>query len=133
MGDILYGNSRSYFNMRRFENSISNYDIVREKIVIRESRFKHFEKIVLSAIITLAITFIIIIGLVVHEVVLSKVYDNNINELEITLDRTMMENYKYFDSFRDKIEIDNIKKVAYLELDMIAPSSENTIYFEKRK
>lgn len=133
MGDILYGNSRSYFNMRRFENSISNYDIVREKIVIRESRFKHFEKIVLSAIITLTITFIIIIGLIVHEIVLSKVYDNNINELEITLDMATMENYKYFDSFRDKIEIDNIKKVAYLELDMIAPSSENTIYFEKRK
>lgn len=133
MGDILYGNSKSYFDMKRFENSISNSGIVREKTMYRESKLKHFEKIILSAIITLAITFIFIVGLAAHETILSKTYDDNIKELEATLDMTTIRNYKYFDSFRDKIEIDNIKKVAYLELNMITPSSENTIYFEKRK
>lgn len=133
MEDILYGNRKSYFNMRRFENSINNYGIVREKTIIRESRFKYFEKIILSAIITLIIILIFVTGLIIHEVVLSRTYEKDIEELEITLDSTTMKNYKYFDNFRDKVEIDNIKKIAYLELDMITPSSENTIYFEKRK
>ena len=129
--DILVVNRNTYFNVRRFEDSIANKGIERQKRIAVRKRVKVFEILLVIMIVLTMLACLFMCGSIVYENI--KIADKNktIAELEVTLDKKKFDNDNIVDDMKSTIKYDNLKMKAYLELNMITPTDKNVIYFDK--
>ena len=129
--DILVVNRNTYFNVRRFEDSIANKGIERQKRIAVRKRVKVFEILLVIMIVLVLLACLFMCGSIVYENI--KIADKNktIANLEVMLDKKKFENDNIVDDMKSTIKYDNLKMKAYLELNMITPTDKNVIYFDK--
>lgn len=129
--DVLYGNSNTYFNMKRFEDSIDNMGIVRQKIIEKRRSMLIFDKILMIFFLISFLIVIVIFGRIIYESLKIKEKSKQITKLEAMLNEKRFDRETIIEELKSGIKYDNLKAKAYLELNMITPTEKNIIYFEK--
>lgn len=129
--DVLYGNSNTYFNMKRFEDSIDNMGIVRQKIIEKRRSMLIFDKILMIFFLISFLIVIVIFGRIIYESLKIKEKSRQITKLEAMLNEKRFDRETIIEELKSGIKYDNLKAKAYLELNMITPTEKNIIYFEK--
>lgn len=131
--DVLYGRTafKPYFDMQKFEDSIYNRVSVREKRISRRRKLRIVDKLLAVITIVLSIVFLSITGLVAYRSLTIKNKESNIKKLEKLLEKKVYDNKNAVISLKNEMRFDDIKMIAYLELNMITPTEKNIIHFDK--
>lgn len=131
--DVLYGRTafKPYFDMQKFEDSIYNRVSVREKRISRRRKLRIVDKLLAVITIVLSIVFLSITGLVAYRSLAIKNKESNIKKLEKLLEKKVYDNKNAVISLKNEMRFDDIKMIAYLELNMITPTEKNIIHFDK--
>lgn len=131
--DVLYGRTafRPYFDMQKFEDSIYNRVSIREKRISRRRKLRIVDKLLAVITIVLSIVFLSITGLVAYRSLAIKNKESNIKKLEKLLEKKVYDNKNAVISLKNEMRFDDIKMIAYLELNMITPTEKNIIHFDK--
>lgn len=127
--ETVKGNT--YYNQRRFEASISNFGIRRQRQIEIRRRFKLFDVALVIGILFLALFLAVEIFAISKEKLSIMAKNRDIKFLEASLDRLVSENDNYLELIRNKVDITTLKRIAYIDLGMIAPTDKNIIYFDK--
>ena len=131
--EVLYGRTafRPYFDMQKFEDSIYNRVSIREKRISRRRKLRIVDKLLAVITIVLSIVFLSITGLVAYISLAIKNKESNIKKLEKLLEKKVYDNKNAVISLKNEMRFDDIKMIAYLELNMITPTENNIIHFDK--
>ncbi|MBR0039584.1 MAG: hypothetical protein IJP71_06250 [Lachnospiraceae bacterium] len=131
--EVLYGRTafRPYFDMQKFEDSIYNRVSIREKRISRRRKLRIVDKLLAVITIVLSIVFLSITGLVAYRSLAIKNKESNIKKLEKLLEKKVYDNKNAVISLKNEMRFDDIKMIAYLELNMITPTEKNIIHFDK--
>ena len=131
--EVLYGRTafRPYFDMQKFEDSIYNRVSIREKRISRRRKLRIVDKLLAVITIVLSIVFLSITGLVAYRSLAIKNKESNIKKLEKILEKKVYDNKNAVISLKNEMRFDDIKMIAYLELNMITPTEKNIIHFDK--
>lgn len=121
----------TYLNQRRFEASISNFGIRRQKRIEVRKRFRLFDVVLVVGICFLLLFLSIEILAISKEKLSIMAKDRDIKYLKTTLDKIVYENDTYLDLIRSKVDSVTLKRIAYIDLGMIYPTENNIIYFDK--
>lgn len=122
---------RPYFDMRKFENSIYNKEILREQRINVRKKQKIVDNIIMM-FFTICLTFAIIVSaMVAYHYIKIAGLDRQISKLELTLENERLKNESDRANLDKVVEYDDLKMKAYLELNMILPTDKNIIYFDK--
>lgn len=129
--EVILANSKSYFNMKKFEDSILNKGIERQKKLLRR-RVLRIVDIILVFIMLVLIFFLLFEGsrLLYSRLKVFK-KDKNIENLNIMLRDKVNENDELLLGVNDRGLYEDIRTKAYLELNMITPTEKNIIYFDR--
>lgn len=131
--EVLYGRTafRPYFDMQKFEDSIYNRVSIREKRISRRRKLRIVDKLLAVITIVLSIVFLSITGLVAYRSLAIKNKESNIKKLEKLLEKKVYDNKNAVISLKNEMRFDDIKMIAYFELNMITPTEKNIIHFDK--
>lgn len=129
--DILYVNGKDYFNMKRFEDSIGNKGIERQKRITVRKNLRFLDTMLLIIFLLIMLVAAVIFGKILYENLKIREKNKQIVKLEALLDKKTFENSEMVDDIRDTIKNDNLKVKAYLDLNMVMPTEKNIIYFDK--
>lgn len=129
--DILYVNGKDYFNMKRFEDSIGNKGIERQKRIAVRKNLRFLDTMLLIIFLLIMLVAAVIFGKILYENLKIREKNKQIVKLEALLDKKTFENSEMVDDIRDTIKNDNLKVKAYLDLNMVMPTEKNIIYFDK--
>lgn len=129
--DILYVNGKDYFNMKRFEDSIGNKGIERQKRIAVRKNLRFLDTMLLIIFLLIMLVAAVIFGKILYENLKIREKNRQIVKLEALLDKKTFENSEMVDDIRDTIKNDNLKVKAYLDLNMVMPTEKNIIYFDK--
>ncbi|MBO6134659.1 MAG: hypothetical protein J6O09_02670 [Lachnospiraceae bacterium] len=129
----FYGNTtfKPYFDMRKFENSIYNKEIIRERRINVRKKQKVLDNIVSFFVVLFAVISISMLAVLSYHYVKVAAIDRNIEKLEATLLDEKRKNEGEKKPLSKVVKYDELKMKAYLELNMILPTDKNTIYFDK--
>ena len=85
--DVLYSdvNFKSYFDMRKFENSIYNKEIVRERRIGIRRKQKIVDNIITFVVVIFSVMVLGLFGMIAYQSVKLATIDYQINKLEDTL------------------------------------------------
>ena len=131
--DVLYGDVafRPYFNMQKFENSIYNRTITREKRIKTRKKLRVLDKMLTILTMFLIITFLVLATGILYRSIIIKSKTNEIKKLETILERKKYEKNNVVSTLKTEMKFDDIKMKAYMELNMITPTEKNIIRFDK--
>ena len=131
--DVLYGQVvlKPYFDRQRFEDSIYNRVITREKRINTRKKLKIADRLLIVVIVLMMIVFIALLSNIVYKSILVENGDKYIKRLESILERKIYENKNAVSSLKTNMKFDDIKMKAYMELNMITPTEKNIIHFDK--
>ena len=131
--NTFYGNTtfKPYFDMRKFENSIYNKEIIRERRINVRKKQKVLDNIVSFFVVLFAVISISMLAVLSYHYVKVAAIDRNIEKLEATLLDEKRKNEGEKKPLSKVVKYDELKMKAYLELNMILPTDKNTIYFDK--
>ena len=131
--DVLYSdvNFKSYFDMRKFENSIYNKEIVRERRIGIRKKQKIVDNIITFVVVIFSVMVLGLFGMIAYQSVKLATIDYQINKLEDTLASAIKNNEGESETLEKVVKYDDVKMKAYLELNMISPTDKNIIYFDK--
>lgn len=124
-------NYNSYFDAKRFENSIYNKTISRERRIVKRKKQKVIDNFIMLLVVITTIVAIAISTLVLYENIRVVSLDTKIAKLEKTLNEKKISMEQRNKELKDDVRYDNLKMKAYLELNMITPTDKNIIYFDK--
>ena len=122
---------KTYFDMRKFENSIYNKEILRERRINVRKKQKVLDTILSVFVIVFSVAFLAISGMIAYNYVRIARLDSQIKKLETLIESTKRKNETENESLDKIIKYDDLKMKAYLELNMILPTDKNIIYFDK--
>ena len=131
--DVLYSdvNFKSYFDMRKFENSIYNKEIARERRIGIRRKQKIVDNIITFVVVIFSVMVLGLFGMLAYQSVKLATIDYQINKLEDTLASAIKNNEGESETLEKVVKYDDLKMKAYLELNMISPTDKNIIYFDK--
>lgn len=122
---------RPYFNMKKFENSIYNKEIIRERRIEERKKQKVLDNVIaFFSILFVVMSISIFVVLAYHYVMLARV-DYQITRLENSIENERRKNEGDKRAFDQVVKYDDLKMKAYLDLNMILPTDKNIIYFDK--
>ena len=124
-------NYNSYFDAKRFENSIYNKTISRERRIVKRKKQKVIDNFIMLLVVITTIVAIAISTLVLYENIRVVSLDTKIAKLEKILNEKKISMEQRNKELKDDVRYDNLKMKAYLELNMITPTDKNIIYFDK--
>lgn len=131
---ILYGEvADSYLDIRRFEAIITKKAIKKQKEINSRKFLSVFDKVVISIIAILLIVFSFNLGGIVYENICYTLNNNKIYELQTSLSEKVNERKNIIAKLKENIDINDLRKKAYLDLGMVNPTDKNIIYFDKIK
>lgn len=129
--EVLYVDKKDYFDMRKFEDSISNAGIVKQKKMKIKRSLRIFDKLLVLIFIAILLFTAFVCIKVLFESLKIREKNKQISKLEVTLDKKILENDEMIDDIRGTVQGDNLKVKAYLDLNMVMPTEKNIIYFDK--
>lgn len=127
--DIVKG--VTYLNERRFEAAYTNFGIRRQRAIEFKKHCRIFDLVLIVGVIFLFLFLSVEIVTIFKGKLEIAAKDRDIKYLESTLDKILYENEVYYDLLRSKVDIDTLKRIAYIDLGMVAPTENNIIYFDK--
>lgn len=129
--EVLYGKNDTYFNMSRFENSIGNLGIEKQRMMETKKNIMLFDRLLFMVFVVLFVAVVLLFARIIYEDIKIRNGNHEIAKLEETLATTKSDGIKLMGNIKDGIKYDTLKAKAYLELNMITPTENNIIYFEK--
>lgn len=131
--EVLYGRTllKPYFNLQKFEDTIYNKPKIRAERIKRKKRIRIVDRLLVLACIVLFVILSLYISAITMEQV--KIYHktNEIKKLEIMLNAREKENAVRMDAIKSEIKFDDLKMKAYMEFNMVTPTENNIIYFDR--
>ena len=121
----------TYFDMRKFENSIYNKEIIRERRINVRKKQKVLDTILSFFVIVSFAALLTISGLIAYNCIKIAKVDSQITKLETLISDVKRKNETGSESLDKIVKYDDLKMKAYLELNMILPTDKNIIYFDK--
>ena len=131
--DVLYGQVmyKPYFNMQKFEDSIYNRFTVRERRIKTRKKLRVLDKLLVMAVTIVIIAILIMSMAILYKSIAIKNKSTYINKLENELGKKEYERKNAVSSLKSEMKFDDIKMKAYMELNMITPTENNIIRFNK--
>lgn len=121
----------SYFDMRKFENSIYNKEIIRERRINVRKKQKVIDTILSFFVVVSAVALVTISTMIAYNYLKVAKLDSQIAKLETIIENSRRKNEAEGESLDKIVKYDELKMKAYLELNMILPTGKNIIYFDK--
>lgn len=128
---VFINNRTTYFNMNKFEASIENRGVKRQKRIVVKRTIKVFDKITALLVLIVFIACAIMFARIGFQQVKAISKSNEILKLTSQYEEMKMSNDKILAGIKNNIKYDNLKMKAYMELNMITPTDKNIIYFDK--
>ena len=122
---------RPYFDMRKFENSIYNKEIIREKRINTRKKQKVVDNIITFFVVVFSIVAIGLFAVIAYRYTKLATINYQISKLENTIAVEKRKNEGDNRALDKEVRYDDLKMKAYLELNMISPTEKNIIYFDK--
>lgn len=126
--DVTY---KPYFDMRKFENSIYNKEIIREKRINVRKKQKVLDNILTFFVAVLTIASMSLAFMLGYQYIKISGVDTEIKRLENAIETNRKKAEEISDSLDQVVKYDELKMKAFLDLNMILPTDKNIIYFDK--
>lgn len=129
--DVLVLKKNSYFNTVKFERYISNAGLLKEKRIARRKRNKVIDKILIIIAMMLAMLLMAVMIKLSMEYYTVYRLNSEIYSLENDIQKVVDNKSEKIHELIKNTKIDSLKRKAYLDLNMITPTDNHIIYFDK--
>ena len=131
--EVLYGRTllKPYFNLQKFDDTIYNKPKIRAERIKRKKRIRIVDRLLVLTCIVLFVILSIYISAITMEQVKIFHKTNEIKKLETMLNAREKENAVRMDAIKSEIKFDDLKMKAYMEFNMVTPTENNIIYFDR--
>lgn len=128
---VFLNHGTSYFNMKKFEASIENRGIERQKRIAVKKKIIIVDRIIMCSILILFTACVIMFTRVGIQQIKTITKNNEILKLTEEYNAIKRSNDEISNGIKNNLKYDNLKMKAYMELNMITPTEKNIIYFDK--
>lgn len=131
MNDVIVLKKKNYFNSVKFEKYISNANLLREKRIAKRNRNRIIDKILILIVMFLIVVMIAVVGKLVIESFSIYNLNKEIYSLENNVQKVIDDKNKKINELIKNTKVESLKRKAYLDLNMITPTNNHIIYFDK--